>query len=70
MYSIFPQPLEGFPINFKKMFIPVRKFAKHIAQPCRLKVKLAVEGNVIDVMSGPYLILVEYLSKLDDVQSV
>ena len=50
----------------------MRGYAKHIAHSCKHKAKVTVEGNGIEMnlMSTLYLILVEYLSKLDDVRSV
>ena len=46
--SISPQTLEGFSLHFDKLFSSVRGCAKHIAQPCKLKVKVTVEGNGIE----------------------
>ena len=68
-----PQTLEGLSINFDKMFSSVRGCAKHIAQSCKLKANVTVEGNEIEhgISCPPcILILVEYLSKFDDVRSV
>ena len=46
--SISPQTLEGLSIHFDKMFSSVRGCAKHIAQSCKLKAKVTVEGNCIE----------------------
>ena len=46
--SISPQTLEGLSIHFDKMFSSVRGCAKHIAQSCKLKAKVTVEGNGIE----------------------
>ena len=46
--SISPQPLEGLSLHFDKMFSSVRGCAKHIAQSCKLKAKVTVEGNGIE----------------------
>ena len=66
--SISPQTLEGLSLLFDKILNSVRGCAKHIAQSCKLKAKVTVE--TLNFMLTLYLILVEYLSKLDDVRSV
>ena len=49
--SISHQTLEGLSLHFEKMFSLVRGCAKHIAQSCKLKAKVTVEGNGIE----PYI---------------
>ena len=46
--SISPQTLEGLSLHFDKVFSSVRGCAKHIAQSCKLKGKVSVEGNGIE----------------------
>ena len=46
--SISPQTLEGLSLHLDKMFSSVRGCAKHIAQLCKLKAKVTVEGNGIE----------------------
>ena len=46
--SISHQTLEGLSLHFDKMFSSVRGCAKHIAQSCKLKAKVTVEGNEIE----------------------
>ena len=43
--SISPIPLEGFSLNFGRMFASVRQCAELITQPCRHKVKVTVQGH-------------------------
>ena len=43
--SVSPIPVEGFSLNFGQVFTPVRQCAEPITQPCRLKVKVTVEGH-------------------------
>ena len=45
--STSPQPLKGVSLHFDEMFSSVLGCAKPIAQPCRFKVKVTVEGNGI-----------------------
>ena len=45
---ISPQTLEGLSLHFDKMFSSVRGCAKYIAQSCKLKAKVTVEGNGIE----------------------
>ena len=47
--SISPQTLEGLSIHSGKIFSSVLGCAKHIAQSCKLKAKVTVEGNGIDI---------------------
>ena len=37
--------MEGFSLSFGQMFASVRQCAELITQPCRLKVKVTIEGN-------------------------
>ena len=46
--SISPQTLEGLSLHVDKMYSSVRGCAKHIAQSCKLKAKVTVEGNGIE----------------------
>ena len=43
--SLSPIPMEGFSLNFGQMFTLVRRCAESITQPCRLKVKVTVQGH-------------------------
>ena len=43
-----PQTPERLSLHFDKMFSSVRGCAKHIAQSCKLKAKVTVEGNGIE----------------------
>ena len=43
--SVSPLPLKGFSLNFGQMFTSVGQCAEPITQPCRLKVKVTVEGH-------------------------
>ena len=43
--SISPIPVEGFSLNFGQIFTLVRQCAESITQPCRLKVKVTVQGH-------------------------
>ena len=43
--SVSPIPVEGFSLNFGQMFTLVRRCAESIPQPCRLKVKVTVQGH-------------------------
>ena len=43
--SVSPIPVEGFSLNFGQMFTLVRQFAESITHPCRLKVKMTVQGH-------------------------
>ena len=45
VHSVSPLPLEGFSLNFGRMFTSVGQCAEPITQPCRLKVKVTVEGH-------------------------
>ena len=47
--SISPIPLEGFSLNFGQMFTLVRRCAESITQPCRLKVKVTVQGHGLSI---------------------
>ena len=43
--SVSPIPVEGFSLNFGQMFTLVRRCEELISQPCRLKVKVTVQGH-------------------------
>ena len=45
VHSVSPLPLGGFSLNFGWMFTSVGQCAEPITQPCRLKVKVTVEGH-------------------------
>ena len=46
--SVSPQTLEGLSVHFDMMLSSVRGCAKRIAQSCKLKAKVTVEGNGIE----------------------
>ena len=43
--AVSPLSLRGFSLNFGQMFTSVGQCAEPITQPCRLKVKVTVEGH-------------------------
>ena len=46
--SVSPIPVEGFSLNFGQVFTLVRQCAESLTQPCRLKVKVTVQGHVFE----------------------